>query len=94
MTTTKMKSTLYVKFLFLILLSSELVSYVQLETEIPLLSDDQGNCWQIKYLKNNSHANKTEINNKDNELTMTRWRWRWRWRQKKIAETYKTVTET
>lgn len=33
-----------------------------METEIPLLNDDQGNCWQIKYLKNNSHANKTGIN--------------------------------
>lgn len=62
MTTTKLKSTLYLKFVLVILLSSELVNYVRMETEIPLLNDDQGNCWQIKYLKNNSHANKTGIN--------------------------------
>lgn len=44
MTTTKLKSTLRLKFVLLILLCSELVNYVHLETEIPTLSDDQGNC--------------------------------------------------
>lgn len=44
MTAMKLKSLLCLKFVLLILLSSELVNYVQLETEIPLLSDDQGNC--------------------------------------------------
>lgn len=44
MTNTKLKYTLRLKFVLLILLCSELVNYVHMETELPTLSDDQGNC--------------------------------------------------
>lgn len=43
MTTTKLKSTLHLKCVLVILLCSELVNYVHMETELPTLSDDQGN---------------------------------------------------